>query len=240
VNARVELARLTADLRRTLGDTLVGIYAHGSLALGCFNAHLSDVDVLVVTESALTPAQRSALEPLLAARPRLEIHFLSQSALFPWRHPAPYDLHFGSEGAVGPGSDHDLAAHFTVTRHAGIALVGPPPDDVFPDVPWKDYEDSLRRDLESCGEHGGRLYAVLSPARIWATLTERVVHSKASGGAWAHERAPEEFRPLISQALETYRSGTDQPWFDRDKVRPFAEFVIDQLRPSRLRANGGG
>jgi predicted nucleotidyltransferase len=229
VNARAELERLTDDLQRVLGDKVVRIYAHGSLALGCFNPHLSDLDVLAVTERALTPTERGALGPLLAARARLEIHFLIQSALLPWRHPAPYDLHFGSEGAVGPGTDYDLAAHFTVTRRAGIALVGPPPGDVFPDVPWKDYEDSLRRDLESCGEHGGRLYAVLSPARIWATLTERVVHSKASGAAWALERAPEEFRPLISQVLDTYRSGTDQPWFDRDEVRPFAEFVMHRV-----------
>jgi Domain of unknown function (DUF4111)/Nucleotidyltransferase domain len=229
VNARAELERMTDDLQRALGDTLVGVYAHGSFALGCFNPHLSDLDVLVVTERALMPTQRNALGPLLAARPRLEIHFLRRSALFPWRHPAAYDLHFGSEGAVGPGEDHDLAAHLTVTRRAGIALVGPPPGDVFPDVPWEDYEDSLRRDLESCGEHGGRLYAVLSPARIWATLTERAVHSKASGAAWALERAPEEFRPLISQALGTYRSGADQPWFDRDEVRPFAEFVMHRL-----------
>jgi hypothetical protein len=237
VKARAELERLTADLQRVLGDTLVGVYAHGSFALGCFNPHVSDLDVLVVTSGALTPAQRSALGPLLAARPRLEIHFLSQPDLLPWRHPASYDLHFGSEGPVGPGKDHDLAAHFTVTREAGIALVGPPPRDVFPDVPWDDYEDSLLRDLESCGEHGGRLYAVLSPARIWATLTERVVHSKASGAAWALERAPEEFRPLISQVVETYRSGTSQPWFNRDEVRPFVEFVIEQLRQDPL---GGG
>jgi Domain of unknown function (DUF4111)/Nucleotidyltransferase domain len=234
MNARAELERLTDDLQRALGDTLVGVYAHGSFALGCFNPHLSDLDVLVVTERALAPGQRSALGPILAARPRLETHFLGQPGLLSWRHPAPYDLHFGSKGPVGPGNDYDLAAHFTVTRHAGVALVGPPPGDVFPDVPWADYEDSLRRDLESCGEHGGRLYAVLSPARIWATLTERVVHSKQTGAAWALERAPEEFKPLISQALETYQSGTDQPWLHRDEVRPFIEFVIAELgKPSR-------
>jgi hypothetical protein len=231
VNARAELERLTADLQAVLADTLVGVYAHGSFALGCFNPHLSDLDVLVVTKSALRPAQRSALAPLLAARQHLEIHSMSQSALLPWRHPAPFDLHFSwnEDRLVGPGEDHDLAAHFTIARHAGVALLGPPPAEVFPEVPREDYEDSLRRDLVWSGEHGGRLYAVLSPARIWATLTERVVHSKASGVAWALERAPEEFRPLISQALETYRSGTDQPWFDREEVRPFVEFVIADL-----------
>jgi Domain of unknown function (DUF4111)/Nucleotidyltransferase domain len=229
MNAHAELDRLTGDLRGILGEALVGIYAHGSYALGCFNPSLSDLDVIVVTKTPLASAQRRALAPAIRARPRLEIHFLSRSALMPWSHPAPYDLHFGSEQFVGPGVDHDLAAHFTVARHAGVAIFGPSPADLFPEVPWPDYEDSLRRDLETCGEDGGGIYAILSPGRIWATLTERIVHSKVSGAAWALERAPERFRPLISTALETYRSGTTQPRWSRREVRPWAEFVVQAL-----------
>ena len=96
-------------------------------------------------------------------------------------------------------------------------------------MPWADYEDSLRRDLASCGEDGGGISAVLSPARIWATLTERVVHSKESGSAWALERAPESFRPLIANALEIYLTGTTQPRWERQEVRPWAEFVVQAL-----------
>jgi glyoxylase-like metal-dependent hydrolase (beta-lactamase superfamily II) len=241
IAAEAKLDELVHGLGEVLGSDVVGVYLHGSLALGCFNPALSDLDLLVVTERPLSAEQRLALPPLLPRSGRIEVSFLSAPALRPWRHPAPYDLHFGSEqGPVGPGEDYDLAAHFTVACHAGVPLLGPPPTDVFPDVPWEDYEDSLRRDLETCGEHGGRLYAVLSPARIWATLTERVVHSKASGAAWAIERAPEEYRPLLSQALETYRTGTSEPWFTRDEVRPFVDFVIDQVTPSRSRASGGG
>jgi streptomycin 3"-adenylyltransferase len=234
VNPRAELEGLTQDLQRPLGDNIVGVYAHGSLALGCFNPALSDLDVLVVTTRSLTPEQRDALGPLLGRVPRLEIHFLTGPALVPWRHPAPYDLYFGLEERLdGPGEDHDLAAHITVARQAGVALLGPRPADVFPVVPWADYEDSLLRDLRWCGDHGGGLYTVLSPARIWATLTERAVHSKASGAAWALERAPQGFRPLLSRALETYRSGTSEPWLERDEVRPFVDFVVHQLTPSR-------
>jgi len=228
---RGHLDDLVHGLRDVLREGLVGVYVHGSLALGCFNPALSDLDVLVVTKRPLTSTEREAHAPVLAAGGRIEISFLPASSLRRWRHPAPYDLHFAWKGSrvLGPGEDHDLAAHVTIARHAGVALLGPPPVDVFPEVPWEDYEDSLRRDLESCGEHGGRLYAVLSPARIWATLTERVVHSKASGAAWALERAPEEFQAQLSQALETYRTGTREPSFARDEVRPFVDFVIDQL-----------
>ena len=35
-------------LREELSAGLTGIYAHGSLAMGCFNSMLSDIDLLVV------------------------------------------------------------------------------------------------------------------------------------------------------------------------------------------------
>lgn len=231
---------LVPDLRDVVGDDLVGVYLHGSLALGCFNPALSDLDLLVVTARALTPEQRQALGPVLSGSGRIEISFVAAPSLRPWRHPAPYDLHFSSKaGLVGPGEDEDLAAHFTVAREAGVALLGPAPADVLPEVPWEDYEDSLRRDLAWSQEHGTELYAVLSPARIWATLTDHAVYSKASGAAWALERAPEEFRSLLERALEAYRAGDRQPAFDRKETRRFADYVTDQLRPSRLRASGG-
>jgi hypothetical protein len=72
----------------------------------------------------------------------------------------------------------------------------------------------------------------LSPARIWATLTERVIHSKASGAAWALERAPAEYQPLLSRVLETYRTETSEPSFTREEVRPFVDFVIAQVSKS--------
>jgi Domain of unknown function (DUF4111)/Nucleotidyltransferase domain len=229
--ARDRLNGLVRDLQRVLGDALVGVYLHGSLALGCFNPALSDVDLLVVTKAPLSPGERDALAPLLVAGGRIEGSFLVEASLTPWRHPAPYDLHFTWPARlVGPGEDHDLAAHITVTRHAGIALLGPPPSDVFPGVPWHDYEDSLRRDLAWSGKHGTELYAVLSPARIWATLTERAVHSKSSGAAWALEHAPAEFRPLLERALDAYRTHDETPAFDPEEIRRFAEFVMDQLR----------
>jgi Domain of unknown function (DUF4111)/Nucleotidyltransferase domain len=225
--AQAQLDALVRGLRDVIADGLAGVYLHGSLVLGCFNPALSDIDLLVVTDRPLEPEKRRILESLLSESGRVELSFLAARSLRRWRHPAPYELHFGgAKGLVGPGVDHDLAAHFTVTRHAGIALLGPPAREIFPHVPWADYEDSLRRDLETCGEHGGGIYAVLSPARIWATLTERKIHSKASGGAWALERAPREFKPLISRALETYESGTSDPRFERNQVRPWARFVI--------------
>jgi predicted nucleotidyltransferase len=234
---RSRLDELVRGLGEVLGDELVGVYLHGSLALGCFNPALSDVDVLMVTRRPLRSDRRDVLRTLFARVPRLELHSLSESDLTAWRHPAHYDLHYDTKQRLfGPGEDHDLAAHFVVVRHRGATLVGPGPADVFPEVPWEDYEDSLRRDLAWCREHGTEVYAVLSPARIWATLTDGSVHSKASGAAWALERAPAEFHPLLRQAHETYRTGDRQVEFAREEVSRFADFVATQLGERNERA----
>jgi hypothetical protein len=236
-DTRRHLDELAQGLGELLGDELVGVYLHGSLALGCFNPALSDLDVLVVTRRPVAPERPERLEALLRRVPRLEIHFLTKGSLARWRHPAPYDLHFGSQRRLlGPGEDADLAAHVTVARRKGTALIGPAPADVFPAVPWEDYEDSLLRDLAWCRDHGSELYAVLSPARIWATLTDRAVHSKASGAAWALERTPADFHALLERALETYRTGERHVQFEREEVARFADFVTKQLGKGDERA----
>ena len=51
-----EVNTLQTELQRLLGQNLLGIYLHGSLALGGFQPGRSDIDVIVVT------AQRVDLE----------------------------------------------------------------------------------------------------------------------------------------------------------------------------------
>ena len=37
-----------------LKNNLVGIYLHGSLAMGCFNPHRSDIDLIIVVNEPLS------------------------------------------------------------------------------------------------------------------------------------------------------------------------------------------
>jgi hypothetical protein len=55
------LAELLAGLRGTLGPQLVGVYLDGLLATGDFAEHSSDIDLLVVTEDALSDEVVAAL-----------------------------------------------------------------------------------------------------------------------------------------------------------------------------------
>ena len=235
---------LAAALAALLGADLVGVYLHGSFALGCGNPNRSDLDVLVVTRRALSPAEREAFAVLPAGAlyrpgwPRpLELSSLTLDQLHPWRYPTPYDLHLTHRGIAGPGEDPDLAAHITVARRAGVALAGPPPADVFPEVPRADYEDSLRRDfqwsLENAPEESRYLrYATLTVARIWATLAEPDdLHTKETGALWALERLPAELRRPLELALESYRTHGRDLDIDPDEFRRYADYVAARVRP---------
>jgi streptomycin 3"-adenylyltransferase len=233
---------IAAQLAAALGDALVGVYLHGSFALGCGNPNGSDLDLLVVTRRALTQEERSAFADLPAGTldrrgwPRpLELSSLTLDQLRPWRHPTPYDLHLTHRGVAGPGDDPDLAAHVTVTRRAGIAVVGPPPADVFPEVPRADYEDALRRDFRWAVEKAPAeprylRYATLSLARVWAQLAEpEVLHTKETGAVWALERLPPELRRPLEFALESYRTNGRDIDVDVDEFRAYAAHVEAQV-----------
>ena len=228
-------------LRDLLGADLVGVYLHGSFALGCGNPNRSDLDLLVVTRRALTEDERAAFPGLPAGSyerpgwPRpLELSSLTLDQLHPWRHPTPYDLHLWPGGTKGPGEDPDLAAHVTVTRRAGIALYGPPPIRVFPDVPRADYEDALLRDFDSAWWVTGRSemrYAILSLPRIWATLAEPdELHTKESAAEWALPRLPADLRRPLELALESYRTHGRDLDFEADEFRRYADHVAAEVR----------
>jgi streptomycin 3"-adenylyltransferase len=122
-----------------------------------------------------------------------------------------------------------------VRRH-GRALGGPPPEAVFPEVPRADYVDALLRDFIWCHDHGddATRYAILSMARIWATLATGEIHSKESGADWARERVPGDVRPLVERALESYRGdGRDFP-VDATAFRRLAAFLDAQVRTSAV------
>lgn len=50
---RAQAEGLVDDLRALVGASLVGVYLHGSLAMGCFNPARGHIDLLVVTHDGM-------------------------------------------------------------------------------------------------------------------------------------------------------------------------------------------
>ncbi len=243
-DTREQVERLVALLRAELGENLVGIYLHGSLAMGCFNPAVSDVDMLVVNERRMRlETKHDLMHVLLAAsgRPRpLELSFLSRTELTSWRHPTPYDFHFGEDHRAqyeedlasggwerwddGERLDEDLAGHLTVTRERGVVLWGAPIADVFPDVPAGDYLASILADLEWARARPDIVteYRLLNLCRVLGYLETGRVMSKREGGEWALEATPEGPLGPVRTALAVY-AGDEKGEYDHAALeRAFA------------------
>lgn len=225
---RQQTHRLIDGFRQRLDSNLIGVYLHGSLAMNCFNPATSDVDLLVTTCYRIPLETKISMIELLLVVSGLphpiEISFLCQEDLTPWRYPTPYDLHYGEDWRKTfstnlathprkqpneqPQVDPDLAAHITVTRERGVCLWGAPIQQAFPQVPRKDYVASIVSDLQWAHDRMGQgvswVYGVLNACRVYAYLRERQILSKAEGAEWALNVLPNEFHPIINSALETY------------------------------------
>jgi streptomycin 3"-adenylyltransferase len=227
---RVQLDQFSRSLCEIEDNNLVGVYLHGSLAMGCFNRQRSDVDLLVLVDQPPSPVRRRdwAQQVLLSSgRPGpIEISFLHRRQYTPWRYPPPFSFHF-SEGwrqrisrELQDGSwqswnwdatpDLDLAAHFTVTRRRGLRLAGAPIAEVIPSVPWADYLKAILDDFDWACERAGDnpVYLALNACRVWAAMEEQLVLSKAEGAGWAQPRLPTELAAIIATAAATYAGQT--------------------------------
>ncbi|MBP3637725.1 MAG: DUF4111 domain-containing protein [Clostridia bacterium] len=224
-----ELLRTIArEYHTVLGDALTGVYAHGSMAFGCYNPSESDMDFLVVVEREPTDVQKQHLLEILlyldefAPAKGFEMSVvLAQDCAAPV-HPVPFCLHFSNAHKEAcrkdmpayiqrmKGTDPDLAAHFTVTRAVGRAVWGKPVEEVFAPVPREAYLDSIRADVANAAEDvaDAPVYVILNLCRVLAALQDGAVLSKAQGGAWGLEHLPTEHHGVIRAALEAYETGS--------------------------------
>ena len=247
---RRQVEGLVGGLQAALGPDLLGVYLHGSLSMGCFNPQRSDLDLLAVSRSSLSPAARPQLARLLLQRSgvpaAVEFSLLHLASLHPWQHPAPYELHYSEdwrdrtqahlasgtwpEAGASP-RDPDLAAHITLARARGLALWGPPPAEVFPEVPASDYADSIVGDFHwARGLMGvNPVYFVLNACRVRAFLAEGLLISKQEGGEWGLQHLPPAHAPLIRQALRAYRGELAAEHWDSEALQAFAEAMAQAL-----------
>ena len=250
---RRQVETFTDRLAGMLGQQIVGIYLHGSLAFGCFNPQRSDLDLLVVTRDALGLTNRRGIIELLltlSGQPApIEVSFLTIDQVRPWRYPTPFDLHFSeawresyvddlhsgrwATWAEGGRCDPDLAAHIMVLRARGRRLMGVAIDGLFSTVPVADFRASLGLDIaDSLQEEApNSVYAILNCCRTQAYLTEGLVLSKEEGGRWALAILPEHLAPIVRRALQAYRSGAAADTFDRAGLSDFVAYARTVLKP---------
>ncbi len=242
------LEQIKAAYRKILGDTLIGIYIHGSLAFGCFRWACSDIDFLVVTESEPTLPQKEAMIQTLLdlnqiAPPKgFEMSVVLKTDCQHFHHPLPYCLHFSNDHLAKAetnltsyctgmnGLDPDLAAHITVTRAVGQVLCGPPIEEVFTPVPAADYLNSIWSDIENAEEDifENPVYVILNLCRVLAYIQDERVLSKKQGGAWGLTHLPENLKPVVRKAQRVYVQDTFETFEDME-LSLFASTLLTRI-----------
>lgn len=235
--------------KRILGDNLVGVYLHGSAAMGCFHPKTSDLDLIVVVEEHIADAEKLdfmrevvRLDSHAPAK-GIEMSIVRRKFCRPFVYPTPYELHFSKTHlswflenprdyvAKMQGTDPDLAAHFTILKKYGDVLCGEPIDTVFGEVPADAYTDSICRDIWNAPEEitDNPVYMTLNLCRVLAWLREGAVCSKQEGGKWGLAALPGEFQPLLTGALQSYETGEEME-IEPEACRRFAAYMKEQIR----------
>lgn len=236
--------------RDTLGSNLVGVYLHGSAAMGCFHPAASDLDlILIVEEGILDSAKLAFMNEVIKlnreAPPKgLELSLVKREYCKPFVYPTPYELHF-SPGHLEwflknpdeyvekmKGTDKDLAAHFANINRYGMVLYGEEIQNVFGSVPRDHFIDSLWYDVSEaeCEIFKNPVYITLNLCRALAYMREGAILSKKTGGEWGLNNLPQSFHALIGEALGCYTNALPMKT-DKDNAHDFASYMLSEIRP---------
>ncbi|HKH15319.1 MAG TPA: aminoglycoside adenylyltransferase domain-containing protein [Solirubrobacterales bacterium] len=237
------LANACERLRAILDPSLIGVYAGGSWALGDYLPGRSDLDVAVVVRESLSPELGKAAvarlrhESLPCPARCLELVVYRLDTARSGSAGADFELNLNTGGDTpllvqSNGASRDAGAHWfaidrSVLAQAGIALLGPPANEVFAPIPLAALApvvaESVRWHRDHPVEPGD---AVLNACRALRFADEGCWSSKPAAGRWAVGRglAPPN---LVTRAC---RARAEPVSLDPEEVAAFLGAVESRLR----------
>ena len=228
-----------------LKDNLVGIYLHGSLAMGCCTEK-SDNDLLVLVNNPLElRIKRLLIDKLLMLQDLpgkgIELSVVLGRYAKEFQYPTPFEVHYSelyreqyrkdTNFICGKDVDQDLSAHMTIVYHRGICLYGKEIGEAFVEVPREYYIDSLLHDLTGvqAGISKEPVYYILNLCRVLYYLQENCIASKKEGGDWGLEQLPEKYKEIIRNAVGIYSSQLENATWDHKILFDFAEYMLRKI-----------
>jgi len=201
--ATAQLEALAQLLQKTLEKSLLGLILHGSAASAGFEIERSDLDVLAIVDSQLTPLQCETIGEgilLLSNEPHpFEFSIVGKVDLDNWSHPCNHLFHYGEDkresfaaGGFQPEvqADEDLAGHVTMARARGVDLLGTYPLEKLPVIPREDYLCAILSDIEWAQNQQEDLsqYSYANACRTMAYLDSGALISKSEGIEWCRDK----------------------------------------------------
>lgn len=235
---------LVVDMcKKYLSKNLVGVYLHGSLAMGCFNPGKSDIDLLVVVREKMLLKIKidivKALMDISSHYSQLEISFLLEDKIKEAIFPLHYDFHFSEywrekfehciddlKNKIWENdnlTDIDLSAHIRVLVERGLTIFGEDKSIIFPKVNDDEYLQAILLDFEDAyeGVYKNPEYYILNTCRILYFLESRCVSSKKEAGEWYVESVNDKYIQLVKMALNVYTGKVSSTGFNNNSLRKF-------------------
>lgn len=243
------MQRVKEKYAAVLGDNLVGIYLHGSLAAGCFLWERSDIDFLVVARQPLTAEKKIALVDALYALSKdappegFEMSVILEKYCRNIPYPIPFEVHYSSmhqrtyerdpRGFCERmhGEDPDLTAHILCLNAFGQVIHGPGIARVFDQVKREDALRAIMLDVADAAEklHEKPVYYVLNLCRAIGYLRENRAMSKLEGGKWALTHLDSDHQRVIQAALNAYETGLGM-FYDQGQAEDFCCKALEELK----------
>ncbi|MED1204315.1 aminoglycoside adenylyltransferase domain-containing protein [Heyndrickxia acidicola] len=243
--------QLLTKTKEIIKDNFIGFYLHGSLAMGGFNPHSSDIDIIIVTDESLEIGTKRRLAKLFLTHSKnqypLEVSILNRGQLNEFEHPCPFDLHFSEfwreryeeelslqtyEFLTGEvRKDPDLAAHITIINKRGICIEGKPIVEVFPLIPKSYFISSIVGDFNDCLENilENPVYCTLNLIRVYWYLREKVISSKQEAGNWGLTSLPTEMSHTLHKVIYNYSNKMDCYNFEKGEFLFIKNFFANNV-----------
>ena len=246
VNVKARVTKIVTFLRESTGENFVGVYLHGSLAMGCFNPDISDIDLLAIVSPGLLLNQKKDiigfLQQIDNSNAPPEISIVTKESLQNLVYPSPFDLHYSystrdvyTSGKISweeQRFDTDLPAHYMAVRERGICLDGKAINEVFPEIPKEMFMASIVQDLNWIKQEINNLpyvYIVLNPCRALAYVNDIKFLSKQEGGMWALQHVPNRYSTMIERALDAYSGAGMPPPGNSYPLLEFIDYAIKEF-----------
>lgn len=254
-DVREQIGNVTDIWLKYLGESVIGIYIHGSIALNCFMEGVSDIDILIICDRRISRDERLLISRNIIetdCKPsHLEMSAIWINDLNPWKYPTPCQFHYSDawtehyrnllNGSIKESflvdedfCDTDIACHAHLTKQSGICIYGRPVQEVFPAIPERDFWNSISGDMEEYDfqAYNPRYFAsnILILGRILSYKIEKRILSKYEGGIWTLNYVPERFRYIIQNAIKEWYSGEKGLEYKKEDLEEFGQLLINEIR----------
>lgn len=206
---------------QSLPGFMLAVYVHGSISLGAFNEHFSDIDFIAVISRVCTEDDVECLaqihRTIAANYPRwaLEGSYLQANDLGQFQETIPAYPTYHNHVLNAAGYRDINSVTWWLLKYRGIALRGTEPGDLPFEVDFALLLDKMKQNLNSYWAayirkptriawlftDYGIQWTVLGVLRQWYTFKEHTITSKTGAGEYALTHLPSQWHRLILDAI---------------------------------------